>query len=102
MQELAIVLPQQKVVHTFREANQCTDVLARLGARSDPSFVVFLNPLPVVASMLAFKNMICIVIDLSILSFNAFFWFTYIYIYLYLYKLHLYMKLEEFDLGEVQ
>ena len=48
--------PSKRVVHTFREANQCTDVLARLGARSDPSFVVFLNPLPVVASLLAFEK----------------------------------------------
>ena len=48
--------PSKRVVHTFREANQCTDVLARLRARSDPFFVVFLNPLPVVASLLAFEK----------------------------------------------
>ena len=53
--------PNKRVIHAFREANQCMDALARLGARSEPSFVVFVNPLPVVASLLAFdlSDMYC-------------------------------------------
>ena len=46
--------PNKRVTHAFREANQCADALARLGASFDPSFVVFENPPPVVASLLAF------------------------------------------------
>ena len=48
--------PSKWIVHTFCEANQCEDVLAKLGARSNPSFVVFLDPPPVVASLLAFHK----------------------------------------------
>nr|XP_023916422.1 uncharacterized protein LOC112028020 [Quercus suber] len=53
--------PNKRVIHTFREANQCADVLARLGANFDPSFVGFENPPPVVASLLAFdlSDMYC-------------------------------------------
>ena len=51
----------KKVIHVFREANQYTNALTRFGANSDPSFVVFENPLPVVASLLAFdlSDMYC-------------------------------------------
>ena len=34
------------IVHAYQEANQCADALAKLVATSLPSFVVFLNPLP--------------------------------------------------------
>ena len=37
----------------IREANQCADALARLGSNVIPSFVVFVEPPPVVANPLA-------------------------------------------------
>ena len=46
--------PNKRVIQAFHETNQCADALARLGASFDPSFVVFENPPPVVASLLAF------------------------------------------------
>ena len=45
--------PNTQVVHAYREANQCADVLAKMGAASLTSFVVFWTPLPVVDSILA-------------------------------------------------
>ena len=53
--------PNKRVIHAFREANQCADALAKLGSQSLYSFVVFCNPLPVVEDILAFNkaNMHC-------------------------------------------
>ena len=45
--------PNTQVVHAYQEANQCADALAKMGAISLTSFVVFWTPLPVVDSILA-------------------------------------------------
>ena len=45
--------PNPQVVHVYREANQCADALAKMGALSLTSFVVFWTPPPVVDSILA-------------------------------------------------
>ena len=45
--------PNTQVVHAYREANQCVDTLAKMGAGSLASFVVFWTPPPVVDSILA-------------------------------------------------
>ena len=45
--------PNTQVVHAYREANQCTDTLAKMEAVSLTSFVVFWTPSPVVNSILA-------------------------------------------------
>lgn len=53
-------IPNKWIVHTFCEANQCVDVLARFGGSSISAFFVvfFFNPLPVVvASWLLIKIM---------------------------------------------
>ena len=34
-------IPNKHVIHTYREANQCADALAKLGAQSLSSFVAF-------------------------------------------------------------
>ena len=47
------VFPNTQVVHAYREANQCADALAKMGATSLTSFVVFWTPPPVVDSILA-------------------------------------------------
>ena len=54
-------IPNKRVIHAFREANQCADALAKLGPQSLYSFAVFCNPPPVVESILAFDkaNMRC-------------------------------------------
>ena len=54
-------IPNKRVVHAFREANQCADALAKLGSQSLYSFAVFCNPPPVVESLLSFDkaNMRC-------------------------------------------
>ena len=54
-------IPNKRVVHAFREANQCADTLAKLGSQSLYIFSVFCNPLPVVKSILTFDkaNMHC-------------------------------------------
>ena len=44
--------PNKQVIHAYREANQCADALAKLGAVSLTSFVVFWTPPPVVESIL--------------------------------------------------
>ena len=49
-------IPNKHVLHVYREANQCADVLAKLGAQSDSHFVVFCNPLPMVENLLAFDK----------------------------------------------
>jgi len=50
--KLLVAIPNKRVVHTFREANQCADVLARFGGSSISNFVVFLNPPLVVVDIL--------------------------------------------------
>lgn len=49
-------IPKKRVVHTYREANQHVDALAKSGANSFSSFVVFCNPLSVVERILAFDK----------------------------------------------
>ena len=49
---LLAAIPNKRVVHTFREANQCADTLARFGGSSISNFVVFLSPPSVVAGLL--------------------------------------------------
>ena len=53
--------PCNCVIHTFREANQCAYVLAKMGAQSLYSFDVFCNPPSVVEAILASDkvNMYC-------------------------------------------
>ena len=46
-------IPNKQIVHIYREANQCADALAKLGASSLDSFVIFLYPPPVVESIIA-------------------------------------------------
>ena len=50
--KLLAAIPNKRVVHTFREANQCADMLARFGGSSISNFVVFLCPLPMMADLL--------------------------------------------------
>ena len=54
-------IPNKQIVHAYREANQFTDALAKLGATSLSSFVVFLSPPPTVDSILSYDkaNMCC-------------------------------------------
>ena len=46
-------IPNKQIVHIYREANQCADALAKLGASSVDSFVIFLYPSLVVESIIA-------------------------------------------------
>ena len=46
-------IPNKRVVYAYQEANQCADALAKLGATSLTSFVVFWTPPPVVDGILA-------------------------------------------------
>ena len=46
-------IPNKHVIHTYREANQSVDALAKLGAQFLANFFVFCNPPPVVESILA-------------------------------------------------
>ena len=46
-------IPNKQIVHIYREANQCADVLVKLGASSVDSFVIFLYLSPVVESIIA-------------------------------------------------
>ena len=50
--KLLAAIPNKRVVHTFCEANQCADILARFGGSSISNFGVFLNPPSVVADIL--------------------------------------------------
>ena len=50
--KLLAEISNKRIVYTFREANQCADILARIGGSSISNFVVFFNPLPVVANIL--------------------------------------------------
>ncbi|XP_030958826.1 uncharacterized protein LOC115980745 [Quercus lobata] len=54
-------IPNKRVIHAFREANQCVDALAKIGVQSSYSFVTFCNPPPVVEDILAFDkaNLCC-------------------------------------------
>ena len=54
-------IPNKRVIHTYREANQCVDALAKLGVQSLANFVVFCNPPPVVDPILVLDkaNMHC-------------------------------------------
>ena len=49
-------IPNKQIFHIYREANQCADALAKLGANSLDSFVIFLYPPPVVENILAFDK----------------------------------------------
>ena len=49
-------IPNKQIVHIYREANQCADALAKLGASSVDSFVIFLYPPSVVESIIAFDK----------------------------------------------
>ena len=46
-------IPNKQITHIFREANQCANAMAKLGASCTTSFVVFLHPPPVVERILA-------------------------------------------------
>ncbi|XP_050241321.1 uncharacterized protein LOC126690241 [Quercus robur] len=54
-------IPSKRVIHAFREANQCADALAKLGAQFLSSFVTFCNPPSVVKDILTFDkaNLCC-------------------------------------------
>ena len=41
--------PTLQIVHAYRKANQCTDVLARIGSVNNVPFILFALPPPVVA-----------------------------------------------------
>ena len=45
-------ISNKRVIHFYREANQCVDALAKLGAQSLYHFVVFCNPLAMVETLL--------------------------------------------------
>ena len=40
--------PNLRVDHAYREANQCTDTLARISSNSDVPFILFAHPPPMV------------------------------------------------------
>ena len=62
-------IPNKQIQHVYREANQCADALARLGSSVVPSFVVFVEPPPVVAKVLALDaaGNVCNRIDIDVL-----------------------------------
>ena len=49
-------IPNKCVIHSYREANQCANALAKLEAQSFTHFVVFCNLPPVVETLLAFDK----------------------------------------------
>ena len=49
-------IPKKRKIHSYREANQCADALAKLGAQSFTHFVVFCNPPLVVETLLVFDK----------------------------------------------
>jgi len=49
-------IPNKWIQHVYREVNQCADALARLGSSVVSSFVDFVEPPPVVVSLLAFDE----------------------------------------------
>ena len=46
-------IPNKRIEHTYRKADQCADALARIGARHNFTFVVFVEPPHLVESLLA-------------------------------------------------
>ena len=46
-------IPNKWIQHVYWKANQCADALTRLGSSVVSSFVVFVEPPPVVVSLLA-------------------------------------------------
>ena len=46
-------IPNKRIQHVYQEANQCANALARLGSSVVSSFVVFVEPPPVVVNLLA-------------------------------------------------
>ena len=55
------VIPNKWIEHIYYEANQCADVLAKMGTSNNFSFVVFTDPPLLVDTLLAFDkaNMFC-------------------------------------------
>ena len=49
-------IPNKQIVYAYREANQCADALAKLGATSLSYFTVFLCPPPVMDRLLAYDK----------------------------------------------
>ena len=49
-------IPNKRMIHVFREANQCADALAKIGAQSLYSFITFCNPLLVMEDILTFNK----------------------------------------------
>ena len=55
------VIPDKQIMHTYREINQCVNAFVKMGTSNNFSFVVFVEPQPVVGTLLAFDkaNMFC-------------------------------------------
>ena len=55
------VIPNKRIEHIYREANQCANALTRMGSGASTPFVVFMEPPPIVESLLAFdkSDMFC-------------------------------------------
>ena len=49
-------IPNKQITHTYREANQYADTLAKLGANSLSSFAVFFSPPPMVERIMTFDK----------------------------------------------
>ena len=49
-------MPNKRMLHIYHEANQCADVLAKLGIQASSHFIVFCNPPLVVENLLAFDK----------------------------------------------
>ena len=49
-------IPMVQIQHCYREANKCTDALARRGALLSQDFVVFLDPLVEVSLLLSLDS----------------------------------------------
>ena len=45
-------IPQARLLHCFREANRCTDALAKFGTSMEDDFAVFESPPPFIAKLL--------------------------------------------------
>ena len=60
--------PNKQITHILREANQCVDAMAKLGASCTTSFIIFLHPPPVVERILTLIKLVCVVTDLLILN----------------------------------
>ena len=70
MQNLVREIPNKRIVHIYREANQCVDTLTKLSASSLDSFLIFLYPSLEMESILALIKLVYVVIDLLIPKFN--------------------------------